>query len=261
MMRRFTCEMYGQKTKPGEVAASADEPDPEVEEDEDEIFNAGDGDLSDYAADELDLTKDLYSLEHYLEKPEEMIEQTFNVVRGGKLSAMLPPILKDIPIEDLKELCLTELKKLSVDDVKGILEGKHFSRDSDGGSDQSGGEGGPTKSGPPQVKKEDSPEPEFGKGFKRVEKKAITIKTLCLPNDDELMGTTPSSPPKQETDKGEGGAIKMDAIEKDLDGRTLMELLELEMRAKALRQLIESKDSDEEAGAGQEKSTAKKRFR
>ena len=67
------------------------------------------------------------------------------------------------------------------------------------------------------------------------------------------MGTAPASPPKESREKV--GNMKMEAIEKDLDGKTLMELLELEMKAKALRELIESKDSDEEV------STAKKRFR
>ena len=64
-------------------------------------------------------------------------------------------------------MCLDELKKLSIEEIKGVLDGKGQGDFDDDDSDSDGEATGP----PVAVKKEESPEPEFGRGFKRVEKK------------------------------------------------------------------------------------------
>lgn len=43
---------------------------------------------------ELDLTKECHPIGYYINDRPEMINQMFSVIKGNKLKAMLPPILK-----------------------------------------------------------------------------------------------------------------------------------------------------------------------
>ncbi|KAG8297902.1 regulation of apoptotic process [Homalodisca vitripennis] len=52
---------------------------------------------SDSENEEVDLSKELHPLSHYLNNREEMIEQMFSIIKGAKLKKMLPPILKTQP--------------------------------------------------------------------------------------------------------------------------------------------------------------------
>ena len=44
--------------------------------------------------DEMDLDRKLYPMGHYLSDKATMLEQMFSIIRGEKLKAMLPPVLK-----------------------------------------------------------------------------------------------------------------------------------------------------------------------
>lgn len=62
---------------------------------------------------DMDLSKELHSIGHYINDKEEMIRQVFSVIKGKKLRAMLPPFLADLDIEDVKALCLEQLMGMS----------------------------------------------------------------------------------------------------------------------------------------------------
>lgn len=56
-------------------------------------FQESDEDIES-SEEELDLTKECHPIGYYINNREEMINQMFSVIKGNKLKAMLPPILK-----------------------------------------------------------------------------------------------------------------------------------------------------------------------
>lgn len=57
------------------------------------LFQESEEDLES-SEEELDLTKKCHPIGYYLNDRAEMINQMFSVIKGNKLRAMLPPILK-----------------------------------------------------------------------------------------------------------------------------------------------------------------------
>merc|ERR1711974_357126 len=80
---------------------------------------------------DMDLSKELHSIGHYINDKEEMIRQVFSVIKGKKLRAMLPPFLADLDIEDVKALCLEQLMGMSKQRIRHVLEGKEMEDSSD----------------------------------------------------------------------------------------------------------------------------------
>merc|ERR1712226_1084547 len=80
---------------------------------------------------DMDLSKELHSIGHYINDKEEMIRQVFSVIKGKKLRAMLPPFLEDLDIEDVKALCLEQLMGMSKQRIRHVLEGKEMEDSSD----------------------------------------------------------------------------------------------------------------------------------
>lgn len=66
-------------------------------------------DSSDSEGSDLDLSKEMYPISHYVNDREEMITQVFSVIKGNKLRSMLPPFLADLDIEEVKALCLEQV--------------------------------------------------------------------------------------------------------------------------------------------------------
>ena len=52
-----------------------------------------------------------------------MIEQIFSVIKGAKLKAMLTSTLRDIPLEELKTLCLEQLEGMSKKRIRYLIAG------------------------------------------------------------------------------------------------------------------------------------------
>ncbi|KAI0979616.1 hypothetical protein GJ496_003062 [Pomphorhynchus laevis] len=71
----------------------------------------------DYSADsdssQMDISKQLYPIRHYISNREEMLMQMFASIRGRKLNAMLPDILKNRDFEEVKARCLDQLECMS----------------------------------------------------------------------------------------------------------------------------------------------------
>jgi hypothetical protein len=74
----------------------------------------------------MDLEKELHSIGHYINDPVEMIEQIFTVIKGPKLKAMLTSTLRDIPVDQLKALCMEQLDGMSKKRIRYILAGNKY---------------------------------------------------------------------------------------------------------------------------------------
>ncbi|KAL5015812.1 hypothetical protein ScPMuIL_005401 [Solemya velum] len=72
---------------------------------------------------DLDLTKDLKSLEEYVNERRDLLEQMFHCVCGTSLERALPAILKDLSLDDLKQRCLEQLECMSRKRITYILRG------------------------------------------------------------------------------------------------------------------------------------------
>ena len=60
---------------------------------------------------------------YYINDRAEMIEQIFSVIKGAKLKAMLTSTLRDIPLEELKTLCLEQLEGMSKKRIRYLIAG------------------------------------------------------------------------------------------------------------------------------------------
>ena len=69
---------------------------------------------SDSEGSDLDLNKEMYPISHYVNDREEMIAQVFSVIKGKKLRSMLPPYLADLDIEEVKALCLKQVRSYQI---------------------------------------------------------------------------------------------------------------------------------------------------
>ncbi|XP_067135428.1 caspase activity and apoptosis inhibitor 1-like [Centruroides vittatus] len=73
--------------------------------------------------DEMDLNKELYSIGHYINNKEELVNQLFSVIKSNDLKALLPPCLKNYSVSELKHLCLHHLQLMSQKRILNILQG------------------------------------------------------------------------------------------------------------------------------------------
>ncbi|NXY91544.1 CAAP1 inhibitor, partial [Alcedo cyanopectus] len=92
----------------------------------------------------LDLSVPLQPISFYIADKKEMLQQCFCVIGEKKLQKMLPDILKNCSMDEIKRLCLEQLELLSEKKLLKILEGK-VGADSDSdeeadGGDKTGGE-------------------------------------------------------------------------------------------------------------------------
>ncbi|MEE6459044.1 hypothetical protein FKM82_000523 [Ascaphus truei] len=72
----------------------------------------------------LDLSVPLKPISFYMSDKKEMLQQCFRVVGEKKLQKMLPDLLKDYSIEEIKQLCLEQLEQVSERKLLKILEGE-----------------------------------------------------------------------------------------------------------------------------------------
>ncbi|XP_059375210.1 caspase activity and apoptosis inhibitor 1-like [Carassius carassius] len=75
----------------------------------------------------LDLNKIFRPISSYMQDREEMLEQCFHVLGEKKLLKMLPDQLKDSSFSEIKKLCWDQLQQLSDVHLLEILEGKELS--------------------------------------------------------------------------------------------------------------------------------------
>uniref|UniRef100_A0A1B6D365 Caspase activity and apoptosis inhibitor 1 n=1 Tax=Clastoptera arizonana TaxID=38151 RepID=A0A1B6D365_9HEMI len=233
---------------------------------------------SDSDTEEVDLSKELHPLGHYVNKREEMVEQMFSIVSGRSLKKLLPPIIKDMDIGELKAECLIHLLGQEIDsssESETHSEGSPpygkkihgnistFPIKQEGCSDISDTEEF-VKSGESsgiEIKIDDSDIDVFLKGGEAEKNKKPKRKKRKSGHEDSRK----KKQTKVDCNKSESVSISKDISEeknnlKGTQGKTLLEILELEMRAKAIRALlkdggeVKSNNSDKEDGTEKNKS-------
>lgn len=71
----------------------------------------------------LDLTVSLKPVSFYISDKKEMLQQCFCIIGEKKLQKMLPDVLKSCSVEEIKKLCQEQLDLLSEKKILKILEG------------------------------------------------------------------------------------------------------------------------------------------
>lgn len=74
---------------------------------------------------QMDLSIELKPIGGYLNDRLLMLEQMFHSLKVKKICAMLPEILKDMDVDELKRLCVEQLEVMSKKRIKRILAA-HF---------------------------------------------------------------------------------------------------------------------------------------
>jgi len=77
------------------------------ESDNDDEKLTGDSDVEEGG---VDLDGELHPLSYYVKDRKVLMEQVFKIVQAPKLAAMLPDILKNMPVDELKRKCLAQLE-------------------------------------------------------------------------------------------------------------------------------------------------------
>ncbi|KAL0272118.1 UNVERIFIED_CONTAM: hypothetical protein PYX00_005210 [Menopon gallinae] len=192
---------------------------------------------------ELDLTKECHPIGYYMNDRAEMINQMFSVIKGIKLKAMLPPILKDCDLDLLKLQCLDQLLGMSEKRIACILSGETLetSSESDVESKDYDSEGknksssGTTSNGSDESMEVDIQNEVEKRSRRKTKKKSNTVEAEKNSKTDQNN----ANPPAAE------------------QGKTLLEILELEMRARAIRALLKQNEGTQDGSAEPKASDSK----
>ncbi|XP_062618193.1 caspase activity and apoptosis inhibitor 1-like [Saccostrea cucullata] len=196
---------------------------------------------------DLDLDKELFSIGTYLNNRQEMVEQMFHSLRGPTLKRHIPDILKEMTIEELKEKCVEQLEVMSVKRIKRILAGDDPANISSSGTeDENSSEGNnyqdeeaektplgteentadATSQASPGTPGLEEGEVDFGNTD------ATDRQTDEEETQSDVKSESGGSPTEQGSDREEGeeesGELSVNQ----------MELLELEMRARAIKAML-----------------------
>uniref|UniRef100_A0A452HAA0 Uncharacterized protein n=1 Tax=Gopherus agassizii TaxID=38772 RepID=A0A452HAA0_9SAUR len=230
----------------------------------------------------LDLTVSLKPVSFYIADKKEMLHQCFCVIGETKLQKMLPDVLKNCSMEEIKRLCLDQLELLSEKKLLKILEGE-TGADSD--TDEDANRGG-NKSGVESISQQDNNvdstsslredskleglESKQGKG---EDSDVLSINADAYDSDIEGPCNEEESPDVPES-AVRSGAGQIDDLQKDIEksvneilglaesspkeskaanlavapsedvqpSAQQLELLELEMRARAIKALMKAGD-------------------
>ncbi|KAM4053661.1 caspase activity and apoptosis inhibitor 1 isoform 2-T2 [Anomaloglossus baeobatrachus] len=81
--------------------------------------------LSDIEEGGLDLSVPLKPISFYIADRKEMLEHCFRVLGDKKLKKMLPDMLKDLSLDEIKQLCLEQVEMDTDENLLRILQGDH----------------------------------------------------------------------------------------------------------------------------------------
>ncbi|TFK10343.1 calpain-8 [Platysternon megacephalum] len=230
----------------------------------------------------LDLSVSLKPVSFYIADKKEMLHQCFCVIGEKKLQKMLPDVLKNCSMEEIKRLCLDQLELLSEKKLLKILEGE-TGADSD--TDEDADCGG-NKTGVESISQQDNNvdstsslredskleglESKQGKG---EDSDVLSINADAYDSDIEGPCNEEESPDVPES-AVRSGAGQIDDLQKDIEksvneilglaesspkeskaanlavapsedvqpSAQQLELLELEMRARAIKALMKAGD-------------------
>ncbi|CAK9819032.1 Caspase activity and apoptosis inhibitor 1 [Anthophora plagiata] len=200
---------------------------------------------SSLSSDEEVDAKDLKPIKGYLSDTRELARQLFKSVKAGKIQMMLPQVLKKMDLGQLEEWCANELSGLSKRRIVYILNGQPMLESSDTTESDDSGPSLEIISDTEEwftdedmCKKEESSKMLKGKVKKdRIKQKGKP--QLPKKNDNKLNqkkvldNTYKNIQVKKEEDVD---------VNKEKEGDSLLDLLELEMRARAIRALIRKEE-------------------
>ncbi|XP_045613612.1 axoneme-associated protein mst101(2) [Procambarus clarkii] len=169
--------------------------------------------------DNLDLSQKLYPLSHYVSDQEELVNQMLATIRGSKLEAMLPPVLRSIPLKELKKLCLHELRGMSKKRILCCINGVVMEGSSGSEEDE---------------EEEKAEEHLTNEETSTQDNTTRDEKRKCNEQTPEafLLKKIKVEPGLEDTTEGQSPDT----------GKSVLELLELEMRARIIKTMLEKGD-------------------
>ncbi|NXN99881.1 CAAP1 inhibitor, partial [Rhinopomastus cyanomelas] len=228
----------------------------------------------------LDLSVSLNPVSFYITNKKEMLQQCFCVIGEKKLQKMLPDILKSCSMDEIKRLCLEQLELLSEKKLLKILEGK-IGTDSDtdeeaDGRDKTGAESVSQQDNSidsTSCREDNKLEGQESKQGKGEDSDVLSINADAYDSDIEGPCNEEDGPDLQEN-TGRSGTGQIDDLQKDIEksvneilgladsspkepkasklavplsediqpSAQQLELLELEMRARAIKALMKAGD-------------------
>ncbi|XP_076641102.1 uncharacterized protein LOC143352473 [Halictus rubicundus] len=203
------------------------------------------GSSSSLSSDEEVDMQDLKSIKEYLSDRRELARQLFKSVKAEKIQMMLPQILKKMDLCQLEEWCANELSGMSKARILCILNGKSMTDSSDTTESDDSGPSLEIISDTEEwftdedlLKKEAGSQAVKGKVNKDRVKQKVKLLTQKKGDNKAINKKTPDNVPKNVQIKKEEEMDKR----KEKEGDSLLDLLELEMRARAIRALIRKEE-------------------
>ncbi|KAG5311099.1 CAAP1 inhibitor, partial [Acromyrmex insinuator] len=192
--------------------------------------------------------RDLKPIREYLSDRKVLARQLFKSVKQEKIRLMLPQVLKHMDLSELEEWCESELNGMSKARILSILNGKPMLESSDTSEDSD--DSGPSLeiisdteewlTDDDSSKKENGTKGKLKKDKTKIKGKAPVNKKN---NVNKPNVKTKSNIKSENNDKIEKVKIKReDDKDKGKEGDSLLDLLELEMRARAIRALIRKEE-------------------
>ncbi|KAG8042043.1 hypothetical protein G9C98_000034 [Cotesia typhae] len=201
---------------------------------------------SSFSEDETD-DKRLKPIKDYLYNRKEMSRQLFMSVKTEKIKMMLPQTLKKIDLSELEELCANELCGMSKSRVLSILNGKQMLDSSNTSeSDDSGPSLEIISDTEAWITDSELPD-EKDKVSASKSRKVKTKKIKKEPIASDKQAKTNSQNKNKSTRKQTAALVKVknekeSKSQPQQQGESLLDLLELEMRARAIRALIRKEE-------------------
>ncbi|KAG2466847.1 FOCAD protein, partial [Polypterus senegalus] len=218
--------------------------------------NEGVEEPSDIEEGGLNLSVPFRPISAYITDRKEMLEQCFRVIGEKTLQKMLPDELKNCSYDEIKKLCMDQLEQISEKNLLQILEGPASGEESDalsinadtydsdieGHKEETEEKEKITEESDTSAAKIQNPDPK--KELQNdIEKSVNEILALTVPNQVDPKSVPPVEPV----------AVAAEALDtnKPLTGLQpsvqQLELLELEMRARAIKALMKANEAKKQA--------------
>ncbi|KAI4483941.1 hypothetical protein M0802_013174 [Mischocyttarus mexicanus] len=206
---------------------------------------------SSVSSDEEIDARDLKPMKDYLSNRRELARQLFKSVKPEKIRMMLPQALKKMDFDELEEWCASELSGMSKTRVLSILDGKPMLESSDTSESDESGPSLEIISDTEEWFTEDDIKKEDGISGKTKIKKHKNSNKMKLQGNSKREDAGNGKVKTKITNKdGSNNKYKDVKIKKEDEKETgkekeadsLLDLLELEMRARAIRALIRKED-------------------
>lgn len=193
--------------------------------------------------------RDLKPIRDYISDRKELARQLFKSVKPEKIRLMLPQALKQMELSELEEWCGSELNGMSKARILSIINDKPMLESSDTSeySDDSGPSLEIISDTEEWLTDDDTSKKESG-GKGKLKKDKTKVKGKAQVNKKNKLNTSnvklKSNIKSENNDKTEDVQIKKedDKDSKGKEGDSLLDLLELEMRARAIRALIRKEE-------------------